>query len=394
MYEIVVLKFGGSSVANNDKLKIVSEKIKNFYNDHKKVVVIVSAQGKTTDRLIEEAKSLAKLPNERELDVLLSTGEQVSIAKLAILLNEIEIPAISLTGWQAGIFTNENNQNAIIEDIDTSRIIKELDKNKVVIVAGFQGINYKEDITTLGRGGSDTTAVALAAKLNTKNCYIYSDVDGVYSTDPRQLKLAKKIKNISYAEMIDIANEGAKVLHPRCVELGQKYKIPIIAKSTFIDNEGTIVNGKLEETEVKNIVKNDNIVYVKLRCDYNYENLFNKIYQAFINYDLDVKNLVNSSEDKFEISFTIQNQKKEKLVKVLNEKFEFLKYNITEITRISIIGNGITKNNLIIKKIMNIIGKNKLNVLNMEINECKIAIMFRNIISNNILEQIHETLIK
>ena len=166
MKEIVVLKFGGSSVADNDKLKIVAEKIKTFYNDNKSIVVVVSAQGKTTDRLIEEAKSLAKLPNERELDVLLSTGEQVSISKLAILLNNMEIPSISLTGWQAGIYTNDINQNAIIENIDILRIKHELESNKVVIVAGFQGINSLMDITTLGRGGSDTTAVALAAKLN------------------------------------------------------------------------------------------------------------------------------------------------------------------------------------------------------------------------------------
>ncbi len=394
MDELVVLKFGGSSVADNDKLKLVAGRIKEFYKHEKKVVVVVSAQGKTTDRLIGEAKSLAKLPNERELDVLLSTGEQISISKLAILLNEIEIPAISLTGWQAGIYTNNINQNALIEEIDISRIINELQEGKVVIVAGFQGINCKGDITTLGRGGSDTTAVALAAKLNTKNCYIYSDVDGVYSTDPRQVKIAKKIPNISYSEMIDIANEGAKVLHPRCVELGRKYKIPIIAKSTFIENDGTIINGRFEETEVKNIVKNDNILFVNIIGNQNYEDLFNEVYQTFISYNLDVKNLVNSSENNFEISFTINSQGKEKIMKILNDEFRSLKYKITKISRISIIGNGITKNNIIIQSIMNIIEKNKLNILSMEINESKIAIMFKDIVYNNVLEEIHEALIK
>ena len=394
MNEIVVLKFGGSSVADNDKLKIVSNKIKKFYDDNKKVVVVVSAQGKTTDRLIEEAKSLANLPNERELDVLLSTGEQVSISKLAILLNNIGIPAISLTGWQAGIFTNDINQNAIIEDIDTSRIIKELKENKVVIVAGFQGINSFLDITTLGRGGSDTTAVALAAKLKSKICYIFSDVDGVYSTDPKCVKEAKKLNNISYDEMIDIANEGAKVLHPRCVELGQKYCIPIVAKSTFIENEGTIIDDKLEEKDVKNIVKNDNIIYVNVKYKNNLEDLFNNLYESFIINGLDVKNLVNSSEENFEISFTIDKHIFDKLQKLLKEKYDFIEYYYREISRISIIGNGVTKDNIILEHIMNIIQQNKLNILSMEINESKIAIMFKNSVSNSVLQQMHSVLIK
>lgn len=394
MDEIVVLKFGGSSVADNDKLKIVSNKIKKFYDENKKVVVVVSAQGKTTDRLIEEAKSLANLPNERELDVLLSTGEQVSISKLAILLNNIGIPAISLTGWQAGIFTNDINQNARIEDINTSRIMKELKENKVVIVAGFQGINSLLDITTLGRGGSDTTAVALAAKLKSKICYIFSDVDGVYSTDPKCVKEAKKLNNISYDEMIDIANEGAKVLHPRCVELGQKYCIPIVAKSTFIENEGTIIDDKLEEKDVKNIVKNDNIIYVNVKYKNNLEDLFNNLYESFIINGLDVKNLVNSSEENFEISFTINKQNFDKLQKLLKEKYDFIEYHYREISRISIIGNGVTKDNIILEHIMNIIQQNKLNILSMEINESKIAIMFKNSVSNSVLQQMHSVLIK
>ena len=394
MDEIVVLKFGGSSVADNDKLKIVSNKIKKFYDENKKVVVVVSAQGKTTDRLIEEAKSLANLPNERELDVLLSTGEQVSISKLAILLNNIGIPATSLTGWQAGIFTNDINQNARIEDINTSRIMKELKENKVVIVAGFQGINSLLDITTLGRGGSDTTAVALAAKLKSKICYIFSDVDGVYSTDPKCVKEAKKLNNISYDEMIDIANEGAKVLHPRCVELGQKYCIPIVAKSTFIENEGTIIDDKLEEKDVKNIVKNDNIIYVNVKYKNNLEDLFNNLYESFIINGLDVKNLVNSSEENFEISFTINKQNFDKLQKLLKEKYDFIEYHYREISRISIIGNGVTKDNIILEHIMNIIQQNKLNILSMEINESKIAIMFKNSVSNSVLQQMHSVLIK
>ena len=260
--DTVVLKFGGSSVADNIKLNIVADKIKKFYDENKKIVIVVSAQGKTTDELIKEAMSLSSVPNERELDVLLSSGEQMSMAKLSILLNRLGMKAISLTGWQAGILTNNTNQDAIIENIDTSRIEKELSEGKIVIVAGFQGINKNMDITTLGRGGSDTTAVALAAMLKASHCYIFSDVDGVYTTDPKATKIAKKIDTISYTEMLDIADEGAKVLHNRCVEVGEKFNIPIVAKSTFSDKNGTIINNKIEGSLVKNIVKNDNLKYV------------------------------------------------------------------------------------------------------------------------------------
>ena len=391
--DTVVLKFGGSSVADNIKLNVVAEKIRNFYEDNKNVVVVVSAQGKTTDGLIKEAMTLSSIPNERELDVLLSSGEQISMAKLAILLDRLGIPAISLTGWQAGIYTNNTNQDAIIEDIDISRIEEELEKGKVVVVAGFQGINKNMDITTLGRGGSDTTAVALAAKLKASKCYIFSDVDGVYTTDPRQTKVAKKIDTLSYEEMLDIADEGAKVLHNRCVEVGEKFSIPIVTKSTFNDNEGTLINNKIEGGYVKNIVKNDNIRYVHLTSnDYSLEK-FNNIYNSFIESQLGVKNLVNSSEDNLEISFTIPKVKFNKLANLLENKFPELKSKYLDITRISIIGNGIMSNNVVLNKTMKIIENNKLEIISMEINEAKIAIMFKEIIPDEILEQLHNALI-
>lgn len=391
--DTVVLKFGGSSVADNIKLNIVAEKIKSFYEENKKVVVVVSAQGKTTDGLIKEAMSLSSVPNERELDVLLSTGEQISMAKVAILLNRLGMPAISLTGWQAGIYTNNTNQDAIIEDIDTSRIEKELDKGKIVIVAGFQGINPNMDITTLGRGGSDTTAVAIAAKLKALKCYIFSDVDGVYTTDPRQTKVARKINTLSYTEMLDIADEGAKVLHNRCVEVGEKFNIPIIAKSTFNDNEGTVINDKIEGEYVKNIVKNDNILYVHITSeDYSLDK-FNIIYNSFIEEELNVKNLVNSSEDTLDISFTIPKAKFNKFANLLEDKFPEFESSYLDITRISIIGNGIMSNNSVLNKTMDVVKRNKLDIISMEINETKIAIMFKKIISNEILEELHKTLI-
>ena len=321
MDTIVVLKFGGSSVSDNDKLKIVADKIICEYKKNNKVVVVLSAQGKTTDKLIEEANELSNNISKRELDVLLSCGEQISISKLAILLTSLGYKAISLTGWQAGIYTNNTNQNAIIERINTNRILEELNMNKIVIVAGFQGINEKLDITTLGRGGSDTTAVAIAAALNAKKCYIYSDVDGVYTTDPNKVKDAKKLSNISYDEMLEISSEGAKVLHNRCIEIGDKFNIPIITESTFNDKKGSTISDKIEENSVKSIVKK-------------------------------------------------------------------------EISRISIVGNGVSRNIYLIKNILDIIDIEKLDILNFEVSESKISITFKNIIEDKILNIFHDEIFK
>ncbi len=390
--DTVVLKFGGSSVSDNIKLNVVAEKIKGFYNKNR-VVVVVSAQGKTTDKLIKEAKELSNMPEERELDVLLSSGEQMSMAKLSILLNRQGIPAISLTGWQAGIYTNNTNQDAIIEDIDLTRIEKELNLGKVVIVAGFQGINDNLDITTLGRGGSDTTAVALAAKLKASHCYIFSDVDGVYTSDPKQVQIARKIDSISYTEMLDIADEGAKVLHNRCVEVGEKFNIPIVAKSTFEDGDGTIIKDKIEGVRVKNIVKNDKLLYVHGKApDYTIQK-FNQIYRCIIDNELNIKNLVNSSNDNLDISFTLPKDKFTKFADLIEKEIPDLDCTYNEISRISIIGNGIMSNNIVLKKVVEILNNANVNILSMEMNESRISVMFKEIVSNSILEELHKGLI-
>lgn len=238
---IIVQKFGGSSVADNSKLLSVCKIILKEYKKGNKVVVVVSAQGDTTNKLVLEEQTISQNPNEREHDVLLSIGEQITISKLAIYLNELGYNAVSLTGWQIPIITDNIFGNANILDIKTDRIKKEFDEGKIVIVAGFQGINENGDITTLGRGGSDTTAVALAAYLKADKLFIYTDVDGVYSEDPNDNPNAVKFYNISYDKMIEMANNGAKVLHNKCVEMAKKFSVPIIVKSTFVDNEGTIV---------------------------------------------------------------------------------------------------------------------------------------------------------
>ena len=318
--DTIVLKFGGSSVASNERLEMVSQKIIDLYDKNNNIVVIVSAQGKTTDKLIKESQELSKDPSDREMDVLLSAGEQISMAKLSIMLNELGYPAISLTGWQSGIFTNNTNQNAIIKNIDTSRINKELEDKKIVIIAGFQGINENSDITTLGRGESDTTAIAIAAALKAKNCYIFSDVEGVYSADPNVIKSAKKISTLSYEEMLAMSSEGAKVLHNRSIEIGEKFKIPIITKSAFNKEPGSVVSDIIEEDTIKSIVKKD-------------------------------------------------------------------------ISRISIIGNGIIRNTNALKRIIEQIEKYKLQMLSFDVTETKISIDFKETVTDEILEKFHSILL-
>lgn len=238
---IVVLKFGGSSVADKDKLLNVCRHVIKENEANNKVVVVVSAQGKTTDKLVLEEREITSTPDKREHDVLLSTGEQITISKLAIYLKELGYDAISYTGWQVPIITDDNYGNANIIDINTDKILNQLENNRIVIVAGFQGITNCGDITTLGRGGSDTTAVALASYLKAEKLYIYTDVDGVYSEDPNVNKNAIKYDSISYDKMIEMAKNGAKVLHTKCVEMAKENNVSIIVKSTFVENDGTIV---------------------------------------------------------------------------------------------------------------------------------------------------------
>ena len=240
---IVVQKFGGSSVESTEKLFNICKYITKEYDNNNKVVVIVSAQGKTTDNLIKEAKEINEDIDKRELDVLLSVGEQITISKLTMCLKKLGYNAISLTGWQIPIKTNENYGDADILTININRIINELEKNKIVIIAGFQGINNSNDITTLGRGGSDTTAVAIAAALKAKKCDIYKDVDGIYNIDPKTNEKAFKYDTISYDEMLNLSNNGAKVLHNKSVKVAKEFNIPIHIKSVYDENgSGTYIN--------------------------------------------------------------------------------------------------------------------------------------------------------
>lgn len=302
--DTIVLKFGGSSLANDENLKNVAEKIVSYYNSNNRVVVVLSAQGKTTDKLISEVDSLTKNPNKRELDALLSVGEQISVTKMAILLNSMRYPAVSLLGWQVGILTDDEYSDAKIEKIDNSRIETELNEGKIVIIAGFQGIDKENNITTLGRGGSDTTAVSIAAILKANHCYIYSDVEGVYTADPKKIENAKQLDEISYEEMREISGEGAKVLHNRCVTIAEKYNIPIETKSTFNNKKGTIISNKFEEKTIKSIVRNKNLTRISIigyGCNYDNE-ILNKVFKFIVEKDLKIFN-INIDECKITINF-------------------------------------------------------------------------------------------
>jgi len=250
--DIIVQKYGGTSVQNKDKLEIVAEKIISKVKQNKKIVAVVSAQGKTTDALINKANEYLEKTYNKEMDLLLSTGEIQTVALLTMLLKNKGYDAIGLTGGQAGIITDSNFSNAKIKMVMSENIIKHLESGKVVIVAGFQGIDKFGNITTLGRGGSDLSAVAIAASLKASTCEIYTDVDGVFSADPNDINTARLINSISYNEMLEAASSGAKVLHNRAVSLAKKYKLKLKVKNTRGEKEGTIVNDKSSVNELYN----------------------------------------------------------------------------------------------------------------------------------------------
>lgn len=392
--DTVILKFGGSSVADNIKLNVVAEKVISIKEETKNVVVVVSAQGKTTDQLIKEAQELSAIPQEREMDMLLSTGEQITASKLSILLNRKGYKAISLTGWQAGIITNEIHRSAKIEQICTERIEKELEDGKIVVVAGFQGIDENRDITTLGRGGSDTTAVALEAALNADKCYIFSDVDGIYSADPNMITMAKRLNEISFDEMQEIADSGAKVLHNRCVQIGKKFDCNIIAKSTFTDDGGTKICKKIESTEVKSIVKNEKLIVINMIGEKtkSKKEILN-IYQELLQNNIIVESFENKSEENLNIQFRIDIAEQSKVLELLERKYPDYKITQNNIVKLSIVGYGVIQDNIILNKVITNLKRHKIEVVDIKLAQSKIEIIVKNI-DNEILEELHKELIK
>ena len=263
---LIVQKFGGSSVADRDRIFNVARIVANTHAAGNDVVVVVSAQGDTTDDLIAKAGEITHDPSQREMDMLLATGEQISISLLAMALGETGCPAISLTGWQAGFHTDRAYTRARIKNLDTERIESELSKNRVVVVAGFQGLNRYDDITTLGRGGSDTSAVAIAAALHADLCQIYTDVDGVYTADPRLVPRARKLDEITFDEMLELASLGAQVLNNRSVELAKKYSVNLEVRSSLTDLPGTIVKEvtDVEGMLIKGVAKDKDVAVISI----------------------------------------------------------------------------------------------------------------------------------
>lgn len=392
--DTVILKFGGSSVADNIKLNVVAEKVISIKKETKNVVVVVSAQGKTTDKLIKEAQELSAIPQEREMDMLLSTGEQITASKLSILLNRKGYKAISLTGWQVGIITNNIHQSAKIEQICTERIEKELEAGKIVVVAGFQGVDQNGDITTLGRGGSDTTAVSLEAALNADKCYIFSDVDGIYSADPNMITIAKRLNEISFDEMQEIADAGAKVLHNRCVQIGKKFDCNIIAKSTFSNDGGTKICKKIESTEIKSIVKNEKLILINMIGDRqkSKEEMLN-IYQELLQNNIIVESFEDKNEENMDIQFRIDIAEQSKVLELLEKKYQDYKIRQTRIVKLSIVGYGIIQDNIILNKVITNFKKHKIEIIDINLAQSKIEIIVKNI-ENDILEELHKELIR
>ena len=387
----IVVKFGGSSVADNIKLNVVAQKIISLKKEAKNIVVVVSAQGKTTDRLIKEAQELSAVPNERELDMLLSTGEQVTISKLSILLNRMGHPAISLTGWQAGIKTNLVYGSAKIKEIYISRIEEELKRGKIVIVAGFQGLNSRNDITTLGRGGSDTTAVALQAALKADKCYIFSDVDGIYSADPNMVTMAKRLDEISFDEMQEIADAGAKVLHNRCIQIGKKFGNDIIAKSTFTDEGGTRVCKGIETRDVKSIVKNDGLITVIMNKKSGVTNAEGYIiYNALLQQNIIVEWFERDSDS---FKFRIKKAELNKVQKLLDSKFTQYEIELEDFVKLTIVGYAITQDNVILNQTMDILKEYNVEVIKVSLTQSKIEIVVDDI-DLETMDALHKKLIR
>lgn len=380
---LIVQKFGGSSVADKERVFNVAKRIIKTYKKGNSVVVVVSAQGDTTDDLIEKAAEISKNPSKREMDMLLSTGEQISISLLAMAIHELGYPAISLTGWQVGLTTDTSYSNARISKISADRIKKELEHKNIVVVAGFQGINKYEDITTLGRGGSDTSAVALAAALGADLCEIYTDVDGVYTADPRIVKNAKKMDVISFDEMLELASMGANVLHNRSVEMAKKYNVNLCVRSSLNNNEGTVVKevNNMEKMLVKGVAHDLDVARISL-CDIEDKpgvafKVFSLLAKNGINVDIILQSI--GRENKKDISFTVSKSNMQKAVELLcaNKEvigFEDLKA-ADSFAKVSIVGAGMVNNPGVASSMFEALCEAGINIHMISTSEIKVSVL-------------------
>lgn len=383
--EIIVQKYGGTSVADVKKLERVSKNIIREKENGKAVIVVVSAQGKTTNKLIAGEEEITRKPVKREHDVLVSTGEQITISKLSMMLNEMGHKAKSYLAWQIPIVTNDNFNNARIKYINGDKLKKDLEEGYILIVAGFQGITEQGEITTLGRGGSDTTAVAIAATLDAR-CDIYTDVDGVLTADPRAIENAKKINNISYDEMLEFASMGAKVLHNRCVEIAKENNTELYVRTIFEDgtpSKGTEISDtkNLETFSINGVTKDDNVSRIIVTDVKNEIGSTYKLFKVLADEKIDVDLVTQSMGENAlrTIAFTVKRNDLERVIEILEENKEGIyKGNILhdeDLSKITVIGIGIENKPDVAAKMFEALAERKINIQMINTSEIKISVL-------------------
>ncbi|MEG1875274.1 MAG: aspartate kinase [Angelakisella sp.] len=398
---LIVQKFGGSSVANAERIMNVATIVTETHAKGNSVVVVVSAQGDTTDDLIAKAKEINPKASKREMDVLLSTGEQISIALLAMAIEKLGFPVKSLTGWQAGFVTDSNHGNSRIRSIDKERLNNELDKGNIVIVAGFQGINRYDDITTLGRGGSDTSAVAIAAVLSADLCQIYTDVDGVYTTDPRMVPTARKLDVITFDEMLELSSLGAQVLHTRSVEMAKKYNVNLEVLSSLSRKPGTVIKEvvNVEKMLIKGVAKDNNVARLSIIGVQDVPGIAFKIFSSLAARKVNVDIILQSvgRHNTKDITFTVAADQKEEAMEALDELKQLM--NATEIvcddnvSKVSIVGAGMANNPGIAARMFEALADANINIQMISTSEIKISVLLKRADCEKAVAAIHDAFI-
>lgn len=380
---LIVKKFGGSSVADKERIFNVAKRCIEDYKAGHDVVVVLSAMGDTTDDLITLAERINPQPKKRELDMLMTTGEQISVSLMAMAMQALDVPAVSLNAFQVKMFSTSRYGNARFKRIDTERIIHELDSRKIVIVTGFQGINKYDDVTTLGRGGSDTTAVALASVLHADLCEIYTDVDGVYTADPRVVKNARKLEEITYDEMLELATLGAKVLHNRSVEMAKKYGVELVVRSSLNRSEGTIIKEtvKMEKMLITGVAADKNTARISVIGVEDKPGIAFKIFNTLAKNNINVDIILQSvgREGTKDISFTVSQGDLKEALAILEEHKKAL--TIQEITynehvaKISVVGAGMMSNPGVAAKMFESLFNSRININMISTSEIRITVL-------------------
>ena len=394
---LIVQKFGGSSVKDRDRIFNVARIVANTHNAGNDVVVVVSAQGDTTDDLIAKAAEISHDPSAREMDMLLAAGEEISIALLAMALTEIGCHAISLTGWQAGFRTDRAYTKARITRLETERISSELERNRVVVVAGFQGLNKLDDITTLGRGGSDTSAVAIAAALHADRCQIFTDVEGVYTADPRKVRNTRKLQEITFDEMLELASLGAQVLNNRSVELAKKYNVELEVLSSLNPVPGTVVKevAKMEGMLIKGVAKDTDVAVITILNVPDEPGTSFKIFGLLAQKNINVDIILQSTgrDGKKDISFTCAQGEAETALRVLKESAHYADVSVdTTCAKVSIVGAGMQSHSGVASKMFEAMSNNNINIKMISTSEIKISCIIDRDDADKAVSAIHEML--